>query len=175
MNSNQIIGLIGSTIVIVGCFLPIANVPILGGINYMFPPGGEIGDGVFVAGLAILGMLGAVRGGSLLTLVSSVLGALIFGYTISNLMEIYADAEETGGLAGLMMSTVGLGSGAAAIAVGLVLMFISSLLPKPAESNAGSRRVKCPACAELVQPDAIVCRYCGNDIETKNDPYIGNN
>jgi len=39
MNAKQIIGLIGSILVIAGCFLPIIRVPIIGGISYVLPRG----------------------------------------------------------------------------------------------------------------------------------------
>lgn len=30
--------------------------------------------------------------------------------------------------------------------------------------DAGSRRVKCRKCAEMIKSDALVCRYCGNEV-----------
>jgi len=74
MNAKQIIGLIGSILVIAGCFLPIIRVPIIGGISYVLPPGGNLGDGVFVALLALLGLFAAIRQGSGLLLFSAVGG-----------------------------------------------------------------------------------------------------
>ena len=32
------------------------------------------------------------------------------------------------------------------------------------------RTKKCPACAELVQPDAVKCRFCGTDIGPASNP-----
>jgi hypothetical protein len=170
LNAKQIVGLIGAIIVIAGCFLPIANVPIVGGINYMFPPGGKMGDGVIVAGLAVLGLLGAIRGGSLLLLLASVGGALIFGNTMSNLHGVLKEASETGGLAGAMMSTVGIGPGAAAISVGLLLMFVSAAMPGAKAAPQSPELVPCPSCAEKIQPLAKKCRFCGAEISSGESP-----
>lgn len=129
---------------------------------------------MIVAGAAILGLLGAVWGGSLLLLFSSVVGAVVFAYSMSNFSEILSASQASEGFFGALMSSAVPGAGAAAIAVGLVLMFIASLMSEPTDASNRSSSIKCLSCAELIQPDAKVCRFCGNGLGMKNVPRIGN-
>jgi hypothetical protein len=65
------------------------------------------------------------------------------------------------------MSTTSLGAGAAAISVGLILMFVSSLVPNPKVVAEASSLVKCPSCAEMIQVEAKKCRFCGEELLQK--------
>jgi len=79
MKSIQTVGLIGSLTVLLGCFLPVVNIP-----------------GILVF-LALLGMLGALRKSGVMLLVAGALGAVIFGFTLLNMMgllDAIADIEE---------------------------------------------------------------------------------
>jgi hypothetical protein len=51
---NRILALVGVGLLIVGVFLPIVNVPILGTMNMLLPQG-SIGDGIFILVLALIG------------------------------------------------------------------------------------------------------------------------
>lgn len=61
---KKMIVLIGAAVTIVGLFLPIVNLPIVGSINLLMPPTG-IGDGIFVLIFAViagvLALLGHVK------------------------------------------------------------------------------------------------------------------
>jgi hypothetical protein len=61
---KKLLVLVGAAVTIVGLFLPIVSVPILGSVNMLLPAGG-IGDGIFVLVFAViaaaLALLGHVR------------------------------------------------------------------------------------------------------------------
>jgi hypothetical protein len=72
---KKLLPLIGAALLVVGVFLPIASLPIVGSMNLIMP-GGNMGDGIFVvvlaaiaAGLALAGKLRHVIWPGALTLV----------------------------------------------------------------------------------------------------------
>lgn len=45
----------------------------------------------------------------------------------------------------------------------IVALFMGSEESKASQLVADGAKKKCPRCAELVQPDALVCKHCGNE------------
>lgn len=60
----------------------------------------------------------------------------------------------------------------AGITAVLVILAVVSLLSSGVMNQGPSTEglVKCPHCAELVQPDARVCKHCGRDIDRSAPP-----
>lgn len=139
MKSIQTVGLIGSLTVLLGCFLPVVNIPGSAELNYMFSRGNSIGGGILVF-LALLGMLGALRKSGVMLLVAGALGAVIFGFTLLNMMgllDAIADIEE------FLLNETKFKSGTLVIALGLVTMGGSSIIPTdrtPVKAHSGKSR-----------------------------------
>lgn len=75
-----------------------------------------------------------------------------------------------GGLAAMIASSRG-GSGVVGFFVGLLLgplgvviaFFLGGEKAKEEKQLGSGERKKCPRCAELVQPEALICKHCGHE------------
>lgn len=74
------------------------------------------------------------------------------------------------GIAGCALTTKRTGKGALGFWLGLLLgplgllicFFVGSERDKADNLLAQGARKKCPMCAELVQPEALLCKHCGH-------------
>lgn len=84
-----------------------------------------------------------------------------------------------GGLAAAIASSKG-GEGGIAFLAGAVLgpigviisLFMGSEAAKAQKELANGTKKKCPRCAELVQREALVCRFCGHEFEVAVPTYV---
>ena len=75
-----------------------------------------------------------------------------------------------GVIAAMIASSKG-GSGCGGFFVGILLgpfgiiaaLFMGDDANKRNMEISSGEKKKCPRCAELVQPDALVCKHCGNE------------
>jgi hypothetical protein len=137
MNTKQLLGLIGSTILFIGVFTPIVSVPIMGNINYF--QNGK-GDGTIVLILAVVSLILVLtkkHKGLWFTGLTSI-GIMLFTFINFQTKMSQAKAEMESNLAGnplrgfadVAMQSVQLQWGWALLIVGAALIIASAAVKK---------------------------------------------
>jgi hypothetical protein len=88
---NRILAFVGVGLLVVGVFLPIVSLPIVGSMN-MLMPGGQIGDGIFILAFALIGG-GLALAGKVRHVVWPALASLAF--TAWKYMSLQGTLDET--------------------------------------------------------------------------------
>jgi hypothetical protein len=167
LTRRQWFGLVGSLMLAVGVFLPIISLPIVGAMNY-FQNGR--GDGTVILAFAVCSALLTVRrryewllttGGASLAMV-----LVTFFMVASRLSDVRTNMDHHladnpfRGLADVAMQSVQMQWGWIVLLIGAVLVLVAAALK---DAPTGNLR-KCPFCAELVQPDATICKHCRSEL-----------
>jgi hypothetical protein len=85
---DVVIVLIGSVLVVLGCFAPIVYVPVIGEVNYF---GRGSGDGIFAIGFAVIAVVLALAGRTRWAVVPGILELALITFTFVNLYTRLAD------------------------------------------------------------------------------------
>ena len=93
MNSKQIIGLIGSIIVLIGIFLPIISTPSGAITTYMFSPDNVVA-GLLLVALVLLGMVGAYYYHDVMLLTAAGLGTVVFCATFIHMLDVLGNIDD---------------------------------------------------------------------------------
>jgi hypothetical protein len=165
---------IASALCFVGAFLPWMSANAAFGMS-ISRSGMDGGDGPLFLAMGATGVLltiAAIVGKP--KLVGG--GAIVLGLVIAGLAAVdYADVADrvtsaNAEFADVGIATIGAGlyalfvAATLAVIAGVVLTNMDSASEPQAVPPMPDMRVKCRYCAELVQPDAKVCRFCGREI-----------
>jgi hypothetical protein len=130
----QIVGFAGSAILLVGCFLPLVHLPIVGSINYVY---NGRGDGIIVLALAVgSAILIALKKYRTLAFVTFVIAGVCaftfirFAIMIGDLrhsMDSDLNGNPFRGLADVLVNSVSLDWAWGVLLVGIILLVASAL------------------------------------------------
>jgi hypothetical protein len=164
MDLRKTLALTGSAILMVGVFMPIVSLPIIGTMTFF--NNGE-GDGTIVLALGAISLLLVLANRIHLLVVTGLYSLAILGRTFYNIQSRLAEIRTSmerdqagnpfAGLKRSMMEGVQLQWGWALLVAG------AGLLLAAAAMRPSKQLVKCPHCAELIQPDANICKHCKRD------------
>lgn len=118
------LALLGAVLLAIGVFLPVANLPIIGSINF-FGAGNR--DGVFLLAFAILGAIFALTARSWV-LFAALLSLAFLGWKFISFQQGFDRAGEFGRL-------IELGWGWAPMVIGALLMLWGALYPPPSQKH----------------------------------------
>ena len=136
MNFKQIVSLTGVAVVLIGCFMPVANNFVDSNVGYMFSRGTAWG-GVALVVMMLAAIYGAWRDSSVLVLIATCLGGVAFVTTLLIVSGLLGDTED---FAELSVTAISYRAGTAVIIAGLLIMLGSTLMMST--GNTVQTRVK---------------------------------
>ncbi|MBN8996948.1 MAG: hypothetical protein J0H63_10805 [Rhizobiales bacterium] len=126
--TDVVVILIGSVLVVLGCFAPLVTMPVIGSIAYF---GGGHGDGIFAIGLAVIAAILALAGRPRWAIVPGILELALITFTFLSLYSRLSDlAPQTAAqlegnpfkeIAGAMVKTIGFSWGWVPLYIGALM------------------------------------------------------
>ena len=136
MKKDQIFGLIGAVMLIIGVFLPLVKLPFVGTMNYF--QNGQ-GDGVFVIALGGIALVLTLLNLCKYNIIPALISLAILIYTYSGFEAKMQEAKESfskqdfgmfQGVADMAMQSISIEYGFAVIALGGIFALISGIVSK---------------------------------------------
>lgn len=134
METKKLLGLSGAALLVLGAFMPIVSLPIIGSLNYL--NNGQ-GDGIFVILLAIVAVALTLSGNYKFVWIPGAISAALILFTLIRLMQVVSEARANleselagnpfAGLAEGLLNTVQLQWGWVVLALGSILVIATSL------------------------------------------------
>ncbi|MDR1840861.1 MAG: zinc ribbon domain-containing protein [Holophagales bacterium] len=164
MSHRQLLGLIGSTVLFLGCFCPIISAPIVGSMNYF--QNGK-GDGAIVLMLAVMSLALTLLGRYKILWFTALASAALLLHTFINFqrgMSVLAKESQSEPFAGLaegMAQTIQLQWGFALLVIGVVILIVCAAKNTNENDEKSKSLFPCSGCGKKIHITAPACPHCG--------------